>query len=66
VLVHPGDIVVADEEGVEVVPHDRRTAVLDAARAKLAAEAEETLDEWEAAHHARIDAILRESGFVES
>ncbi|GIF65939.1 methyltransferase [Asanoa ishikariensis] len=66
VLVHPGDLVVADEEGVVVIPHDHRTTVLEGARAKLAAEAEETLDEWEAAHHARIDAILRENGFVEN
>ncbi|MEV4533695.1 RraA family protein [Asanoa sp. NPDC049518] len=65
VLVQPGDLVVADEEGVVVIPHDRRTSVLADAQAKLAAEAAETLDEWEAAHRARIDAILREHGFVE-
>ncbi|MDG4821063.1 RraA family protein [Asanoa sp. WMMD1127] len=62
VRVLSGDIVVADEEGVVVVPGGRRDAVLDDARAKLAAEAEESLDEWEAAHRARIDAILRDNG----
>ncbi|MEV5505948.1 RraA family protein [Streptomyces orinoci] len=63
VTVHAGDIVVADEEGVVVVPHARQEEVLLAARAKLAKEADESLDAWEEAHRARIDRILREQGF---
>ncbi len=63
VAVDAGDIVVADEEGVVVVPSARRDDVLGVARAKLAEEADETLDAWEAAHRARIDRILREAGF---
>lgn len=62
VTVHAGDIVVADEEGVVVTPHARAEEVLSASRAKLAKEAAETLDEWEAAHRARIDRILSEKG----
>ncbi|MFG2848334.1 RraA family protein [Kitasatospora sp. NPDC048296] len=64
VLVAPGDIVVADEEGVVVVPAADRAKVLDAARTKLAKEAAETLDGWEAAHRARIDRSLAELGFT--
>ncbi|MFD7450222.1 RraA family protein [Kitasatospora sp. NPDC059827] len=64
VLVAPGDIVVADEEGVVAVPAAERTAVLEAARAKLAKEAAETLDDWEAAHRARIEQSLAELGFT--
>jgi 4-hydroxy-4-methyl-2-oxoglutarate aldolase len=45
------------------VPAARRSDVLTAARAKLAHEAAETLDAWEAAHRARIDEILGEAGF---
>ncbi|WP_275461054.1 RraA family protein [Streptomyces noursei] len=60
--VRAGDVVVADEEGVVVVPRDRQEEVLRAARTKLAKEAEESLDAWEAAHRARIDAILRDGG----
>ncbi|MFD9689775.1 RraA family protein [Kitasatospora sp. NPDC059146] len=64
VLVAPGDIVVADEEGVVAVPAAERTAVLEAARAKLAKEAAETLDDWEAAHRARIEQSLAGLGFT--
>ncbi|MFE7239632.1 RraA family protein [Streptomyces sp. NPDC057580] len=61
--VSAGDVVVADEEGVVVVPRARREQILLDARAKLAKEADETLDAWEAAHRARIDKILAENGF---
>ncbi|MFE6494741.1 RraA family protein [Streptomyces sp. NPDC057748] len=61
--VEAGDIVVADEEGIVVVPRARREQVLRDARAKVAEEAGESLDAWEAAHRARIDDILRDNGF---
>ncbi|MFD8233646.1 RraA family protein [Streptomyces sp. NPDC059696] len=63
VAVDAGDTVVADEEGVVVVPAARREDVLAAARAKLAKEADETLDAWESAHRTRIDRILADQGF---
>ncbi|MEU4878258.1 RraA family protein [Streptomyces sp. NPDC021608] len=63
VAVHAGDVVVADEEGVVVVPVGRAEEALSAARAKLAKEADETLDDWERAHRTRIDEILRSQGF---
>ncbi|MET9479323.1 RraA family protein [Streptomyces sp. NPDC006638] len=61
--VRPGDVVVADEEGIVVVPHARQERVLLDARAALAKEAGESLDMWEAAHRARIDRILADNGF---
>jgi 4-hydroxy-4-methyl-2-oxoglutarate aldolase len=64
VTVSAGDLVVADEEGVVVVPAARQQQVLRDAQAKEAAEASQTLDEWEAAHRATIDAILRGKGFA--
>ncbi|MFE6049534.1 RraA family protein [Kitasatospora sp. NPDC056446] len=63
VLVAAGDLVVADEEGVVVVPAAERERILEAARAKPAKEAAETLDAWEAEHRARIDRTLAELGF---
>ncbi len=63
VLVRAGDIVVADEEGVVVVPADRHEQVLRDAQAKLAKEAAESLDDWERAHRERIEKILAENGY---
>jgi 4-hydroxy-4-methyl-2-oxoglutarate aldolase len=63
VHVAPGDMVVADEEGIVVVPGDRLDAVLAAAQARAARDAAETLDQWEVAHRARIEEILRSKGF---
>ena len=63
VTVHPGDIVVADEEGIVVVPGARKDEVFAAARAKLAKDEAESLDDWERAHRARIDKILADGGF---
>jgi 4-hydroxy-4-methyl-2-oxoglutarate aldolase len=59
-----GDIIVADEEGIVVIPGGRGTEVLGQAVARLAREAGESLDAWEAAHRERIDAILAEQGFA--
>ncbi len=65
VLIRPGDVVVADEEGVAVVPAERADEVWAAARAKLAAEAEEGLDDWERRHRARIEKALGEIGYAD-
>jgi len=62
VLVAPGDIVVADEEGIVVVPAARADEVLRAAEARAARDATESLDAWEADHRTRIEAILRRTG----
>ncbi|MGW7535817.1 RraA family protein [Amycolatopsis sp. NPDC054798] len=63
VTVHAGDIVVADEEGVVVVPGPDAAQVLADARAKLAKEEAQTLDEWAEAHRAKVDAALKAGGF---
>lgn len=63
VVVNAGDVVVADEEGIVVTPRARREEVLAASRAKLAKEAAETLDDWEAAHRARVEKLLADGGF---
>lgn len=62
--VAPGDIVVGDEEGIVVVPVTRAAALLVEAEKRAAKAASESLDDWEAAHRARIDEILRSKGFT--
>ncbi|MBL8162663.1 MAG: RraA family protein [Anaerolineae bacterium] len=65
VNVFPGDVVVADEDGIVVVPRDRLTDLLKKAQTALAKEASESLETWEAAHRSRIEAILRDKGYVD-
>ncbi len=63
VTVSPGDVVVADEEGIVVVPIARIAEVLPRAEARAAAEATETLESWERKHRARVEAALRAKGY---
>lgn len=64
VQVSPGDMVVADEEGIVVVPGERRAEAWAAASAKAERDAATSLDDWEAEHRERIDRLLRERGFA--
>lgn len=65
VQVGPGDIIVADEEGIVVVPRDRAESILAKAQTRAAKDAAETLDAWEQAHRAKIEDILRTKGFLD-
>ena len=58
VPVRAGDLVVADEDGVVVVPVESLPEAIAAARAKLQADEAMTLDDWEKAHRAKIDGLL--------
>lgn len=64
VTVRAGDIVVADDDGVMVVPGGRCEQVQRDASGRLAREADQSMDAWEADHRARIDTILAEHGFT--
>jgi 4-hydroxy-4-methyl-2-oxoglutarate aldolase len=64
VEVASGDMVVADEEGIVVVPSLRLAEVLAAAQKRAEKDAEQSLDEWETAHRSRIEEILRAKGFA--
>ena len=63
VAVSPGDLVVADEEGIVVVPAARAADLLAKATAKAAADAATSLDDWEKKHRAGVDAALKAGGF---
>lgn len=62
--VTPGDIIVADEEGIVVVPAANHAEILEKAQAKAAKDEAETLETWEANHRARIEEILSKKGFT--
>ena len=64
VAVSPGDMVVADEEGIVVVPAARAAEILAKASAKAAADAATSLDDWEKKHRAGVDAALKAGGFL--
>ncbi len=63
VVVHPGDIVVGDDDGVMVVPAALQAEVLAGGQRRLADDAGQTLDAWETAHRARISRILAANGY---
>ena len=65
VEVNSGDIVVADEEGIAVIPQAESQRVYKVALDRTEKEARETLDEWSVNHQAKIERILRERGFEE-
>lgn len=58
VRVSPGDVIVGDEEGLVVLPRAGAQALLAKARERAAKDESTSLDAWETAHRARIEAIL--------
>ncbi|WP_299411266.1 RraA family protein [Acaryochloris sp. IP29b_bin.148] len=65
VRVHPHDIVVADEEGIVVIPVSDQASVYDIAKQRADKDAAQSLEQWEASHKAKIDRILLEQGFID-
>jgi len=66
VEVTPGDMVVADEEGVVVIPAAHCDEILQRAVTKAAKDTAQSLEDWERSHRARIEEILRSKGFYGS
>ena len=62
VAVEPGDIVVADEEGIVVLPSARAYELLGAAQAKVAKDAAMSLEQWVDAHRKTIDELIAKLG----
>ncbi|PSN14496.1 diguanylate cyclase [filamentous cyanobacterium CCT1] len=65
VSVSPGDIVVADEEGIVVIPAGQQAAVWQKSRQRSAADAAQSLTDWEANHRAKVAQALQSLGFTE-
>ena len=58
VLVHPNDLIVADEDGVVVVPQAKINEVFELAKKRADKEANTSLDDWASAHYQKIKSIL--------
>src|SRR5256886_3091296 len=57
VTVAPGDVVIADEEGIVVLPKGQAAAILAQAASRGDKDAKTTLAGWGEAHKARIDEV---------
>jgi 4-hydroxy-4-methyl-2-oxoglutarate aldolase len=62
VTVAPGDIVIADEEGIVVLPKAHATDLLAKAQARAKTEEETTLEQWVKNHKGRIDEAVKTLG----
>lgn len=63
VRVNAGDIVVADEEGIAVIPRADMKDIYTVAKARTDKDAAQTLSQWQQAHQAKIEALLAKLGF---
>ncbi|MBI2206132.1 MAG: RraA family protein [Candidatus Rokubacteria bacterium] len=63
VVVNPGDVVVADEEGIVVVPRARAEDVRQKAQAKVDADAKLSLDDWMKRHRGAVETALKARGY---
>ena len=62
VAVAPGDIVIADEEGIVVLPKAQAEGLLAKAQARADKDGKTSLEEWVKAHKERIDEAVRTLG----
>jgi regulator of RNase E activity RraA len=66
VTVSPGDLVIADEEGIVVLPKAQAADMLARAQERAKKEEETTLEQWVKAHKERIDEAVKTLGISPS
>ncbi|WP_026376732.1 RraA family protein [Aestuariibacter salexigens] len=64
VHVHPGDIIVADEEGIAVVPKEQASQAHNIAQQRAQKDASLTLAQWQAQHRQTVNEKLKAIGQV--
>ena len=62
VQVNPGDMVVADEEGIAVIPATQQEDIWLFAKQRMDKDATQSLAEWKVNHHAKIEQMLQNLG----
>ena len=60
VLVNPDDVVIADEEGIAVVPKAEQESAYDIAAKRTASDAAMTLEQWRDKHHKKVYETLEQ------
>lgn len=66
VLVNALDIIVADEEGIAVIPQLEAEHALTVAKARAEKDASLSLAKWECEHHQKVENILTRLGYTET
>ncbi len=64
VEVSPGDWVIADEEGIAVVPVQQLEEIYQAAARRAAKDSAQSLGEWEISHRAGVEAVIKSKGLA--
>lgn len=65
VTVNAGDIIVADEEGIAVIPRQQAQHAFEIAKARGDKDAAMSLSEWQAQHQDKVEATLAKLGFTD-
>lgn len=65
VSVNGGDIVVADEEGIAILPAETSEQAFDIATKRAKKDANMTLDEWRQQHFENVESRLKDLGFTD-
>ncbi|WP_017301342.1 RraA family protein [Nodosilinea nodulosa] len=65
VNVYPGDMVVADEEGIAVIPAADQEALWEMAKQRSDRDEAQSLADWQVSHQAKVEQALQSLGFEE-
>jgi regulator of RNase E activity RraA len=59
ISLNPGDVIVADEEGIAVIPQDRAEEIYMETKTKMDAESAMGFEKWAAKHREKIDSFYK-------